>query len=170
VIFTGILSLLSAVLVASASQSAVIDLFEHIEFFFTRLGTYVELPPTVEMSGIIVKVMVDVLLILALVTREIKQGKIKRFLTKLIGRSDIKDALQRFDNLTQGESRMAVAQGLKATHGVGNDVRNVGDGVNVAINKVDAVLDGGENMTVELQQVARVVSDLAKDASDEKRN
>ncbi|KAF8496246.1 hypothetical protein F5888DRAFT_418419 [Russula emetica] len=170
VIITGISSLLSAVLAASASQSVVIDLFERIEIFFTRLGIYVELPPTVEMTDIIVKVMVDVLLILALVTREIKQGKIKRLLKKLIGRSDIKDALQRFDNLTQGESRMAVAQGLKATHGVGNDVRNVGDGVNVAINKVDAVLDGGENMTVELQQVARVVSDLAKDASDEKRN
>ena len=28
---------------------------------------------------------------------------------------------------------------------------------------------GGENMRVELQQVARGVSDLAKDASDEKR-
>jgi hypothetical protein len=56
----------------SASRSAVIDLFEHIENFFIRLGTYVELPPTVEMTDIIVKVMVDVLHILALVTREIK--------------------------------------------------------------------------------------------------
>ena len=55
---------------------------------------------------------------------------------KLIGRSDIKDALQRFDKLTQEESRMAVAQGLRATDGVRNDVRGVGD-------KVDAVLDGG---------------------------
>ena len=58
----------------------------------------------------------------------------------------MKDALQRFDTLTQEESRMAVAQGLKATHGVGNDVRDVGDGVKVAINKVEAVtaavLDG----------------------------
>ena len=47
-----------------------------------------------------------------------------------------------FDKLTQEESRMAVAQGLKATDGVRNDVRDVADGVNVAINKVDAVLDG----------------------------
>ena len=45
-----------------------------------RLGTYVELPPTVEMTDIIVKVMVDVLHILALVTREIKQGKISGFI------------------------------------------------------------------------------------------
>jgi hypothetical protein len=59
-------------------------------------------------------------------------------LKKLIGRSDIKDALQRFDQLTQEESRMAVAQGLKATHGVGNDVRDIGGGVKVVIDKVDA--------------------------------
>jgi hypothetical protein len=58
----------------------------------------------------------------------------------------MKDALQRFDALTQEEGRMAIAQGLKATHSVGNDVRDVGDGVKVAINKVNivtaAVLDG----------------------------
>jgi predicted metal-dependent TIM-barrel fold hydrolase len=61
---------------------------------------------------------------------------------KLIGRSDIEDALRRFEKLTQEESRMAVAQGLKATHGVGNDVRDVGDGVKVVIDKVDTALDG----------------------------
>jgi hypothetical protein len=44
-----------------------------------RLGTYIELPPTAEMTDIIVKVMVEVLLILALVTKEIKQGKISKF-------------------------------------------------------------------------------------------
>ena len=60
-------------------QSEIIDLFERIENFFTRLGIYIELPPTVEMTDIIVKVMVDVLLIIALVTREIKQGKSSGF-------------------------------------------------------------------------------------------
>ena len=56
----------------------MVDLFERIENFFIRLGTYIELPKTVEMTDIIVKVMVDVLLILALVTKEIKQKKIKQ--------------------------------------------------------------------------------------------
>ncbi|KAF8463769.1 hypothetical protein DFH94DRAFT_686689 [Russula ochroleuca] len=76
VIFTGIASLLSAVLAVGASQAALVDLFERIENFFIRLGIYIDIPPTAEMTDIIVKVMVDVLLILALVTREIKQGKI----------------------------------------------------------------------------------------------
>jgi hypothetical protein len=69
-----------AVLAVDANKSALVDLFEHIENFFTRLGIYIDIPPTAEMTDIIVKVMVDVLLILALVTREIKQGKISRFI------------------------------------------------------------------------------------------
>ena len=69
-----------AVLAVSASQSALVDLFERIENFFMRLGTYIELPPTAEMTDIIVKVMVEVLLILALVTREVKQAKISEFI------------------------------------------------------------------------------------------
>ena len=168
------------------------------------------------MTDIIVKVMVDVLLILALVTKEIKQGKIskfipmicyplstyralERFAKKLAGRSDIEDALRRLDKLAHEEGRMATAQGLRtaaqglsATHGVDERVlslgNDLGDGVNVAINKMDALLDGahlvffglmaplsdlslgGEDMREELQKVARGVGDLVKDATDDKRS
>jgi len=60
----------------SNSQGALVDIFERIENVFRRLETYVGLPPTTEIMDIIVKVMVEVLLILALVTKEIKQGKL----------------------------------------------------------------------------------------------
>ena len=67
---------LQAVQGVSASQGALVDIFERIENVFKRLNTYVGLPPTTELMDIIVKVMVEVLLILALVTKEIKRGKI----------------------------------------------------------------------------------------------
>lgn len=51
------------------------DIFERIENVFRRLETYVELPPTMEMTDVIVNVMVQVLLVLALATKEFKQGK-----------------------------------------------------------------------------------------------
>ena len=109
------------------------DIFERIENVFRRLETYVQLPPTTEMMSIIVKVMTEVLLVLALVTKEIKQGKlsefvpvdrlplsahcsIEKFLKKVAGRSDVEDALRRLDKLTQEEHRMTSAQGLKAMH------------------------------------------------------
>jgi hypothetical protein len=117
----------------SASQGALMDIFERIENVFRRLETYVELPPTTEMRDIIVKVTTEVLLILALVTKEIRQGKlsefvpvdrlplsahcsIERFFKKAAGRSDIEDALRRLEKLTQEEHRMTSVQGLKATH------------------------------------------------------
>ncbi|KAI0280166.1 hypothetical protein BC826DRAFT_1191650, partial [Russula brevipes] len=79
-IFGGISSLLSAVQTARAIQDAMIVLFERIEGFFRRLETYIGLPRTTEMMKMIVTVMTEVLIILSLATREIKQGKIKRFM------------------------------------------------------------------------------------------
>ena len=67
---------LQAVQGVSTSQGALVDIFERIENVFKRLETYVGLPPTTELMDIIVKVMVEVLLILALVTKEIKRGKL----------------------------------------------------------------------------------------------
>ena len=99
-----------------------------------------------EMTDTIVNVMAEVLRILALVTKEIKQGLIsklilhdratlstyyssEKFFKKLIGKSDIEDALQRLDNLMQEEHRMATAQDLGATHHVIERVMNVDDNV-----------------------------------------
>lgn len=42
-----------------------------------------------------------------------------------MGRTDIEDALQRLDKLTQEEARMATAEGLKLTHGIDNKVEGV---------------------------------------------
>ena len=48
---------------------------------------------------------------------------------KLVGRTDIEDALVRLDRLTQDEVRMAAAQGLKATHDVDDKIDLIIDGV-----------------------------------------
>ena len=46
-----------------------------MEYFFKRLEVYVEVRPTAAMTDIIVKIMVEVLGILGIVTKEIKQGR-----------------------------------------------------------------------------------------------
>ena len=58
-----------------ASEEALADLFERIENFFKRLECYTEVPPTNAMTDIIVKIMVEVLNIFAIVTKEMKQGR-----------------------------------------------------------------------------------------------
>jgi hypothetical protein len=46
-----------------------------MEFFFKRLETYIKVRPTAAMIDIIVKIMVEVISILGIVTKEIRQGR-----------------------------------------------------------------------------------------------
>ena len=52
---------------------------------------------------------------------------------KLIGRTEMEDALRRLDKLTQEEAWMGIAQNLKATHAVDKRVRAVDDKVTEVI-------------------------------------
>ncbi|KAH9019311.1 hypothetical protein EDB83DRAFT_2556005 [Lactarius deliciosus] len=99
-----------------ASHDALVDIFERIENFFRRLETYTEVPTTDAMRDIIVKIMVEVLGIFGIVTKEMKQGRAKKYLKKLVGRRDIEDALGRLDRLTQQEAQMAIVEVLKVAH------------------------------------------------------
>ena len=57
-----------------ASQDTLVDIFERIESFFQRLEVYTEVPPNTEMTDTIIKIMVEVLSILGIAMKEIKQG------------------------------------------------------------------------------------------------
>jgi hypothetical protein len=54
---------------------------------------------------------------------------LEKYLKKLIGRTDLDDALKRLDKLTHEEAWMGIAQNLRATHIVSENVRRVGDDV-----------------------------------------
>jgi hypothetical protein len=58
----------------------LLDLFERIEHFFKRLETYTEMRPTGAMTDIIVKIMVEVLGILAIATKEVKQSRASKLI------------------------------------------------------------------------------------------
>ena len=47
--------------------------------FFRRLETYTQVPPTTEMMDMIVQIMVEVLSILEIATKEIKQGRMSEY-------------------------------------------------------------------------------------------
>jgi hypothetical protein len=53
----------------------LIDIFVRMENFFQRLHSYTEVPPTPPMLDIIVKIMVEVLSILAVATTDVKRGR-----------------------------------------------------------------------------------------------
>ena len=64
---------------------------------------------------------------------------LETFLKRLVGKTNIEDALQRLDRLTHEEARMAISEGLKAAHGIDNKVEDVGDKVKGVDNKIQGV-------------------------------
>jgi len=139
------------------SRDTLTDLFERIETLFKRLENYTEVPLTYAMTDTIVKIMVEVLGILAIATKEIKQGSAsepilfyrlwlthwpldtEKYLKKLIGRTDIEDALKRLDKLTHDEVLMATAatfQVLRLAHTVDDKVTSIDGKVTKIINGV----------------------------------
>ena len=130
---------------ASSSYDALEDLFECVQNFLQRLQVYTDIPPTDAMTHILVKIMVELLSVLALATKQIKQGRFskntvsytshvveraaEKFAKKLLGESEIESVLQRLDRLTQEEARMTVAQTLEVVHGLMSNIRIVMDGM-----------------------------------------
>ena len=96
------------------------------------------------MSDIMVKIMIEVLSVLALATKQIHQGRFskshnaipypviecgkEKFTKKLLGESDVEAVLQRLDRLTQEEARLTVAHTLEVVHGLFSNLRVVMDG------------------------------------------
>jgi hypothetical protein len=52
------------------------DLLESVEHFLNRLDIYTKIPPTVSMTEMILKILVELLSILALATKQLQQGKL----------------------------------------------------------------------------------------------
>ena len=62
----------------SSSYDALVDLFECIGNFLKRLRIYGDIPITPSMTDIIVNIMVELLSVFALATKQIKQGRFSK--------------------------------------------------------------------------------------------
>ncbi len=134
----------------STSYDALVDLFECVENFLNRLRIYTEIPFSPSMSGIITKIMVEVLSVLALATKQIKQGRLskwfciifiylvrdlrlEKFAKKLLGESEIEDVLHRLDRLTLDEARMTGTETLQIVHGLVSNMKLVMGGTRLLL-------------------------------------
>lgn len=62
----------------TSSYDAVLDLFECLGNFLKRLEIYTTIPPIPAMTDIIVKIMMELLSVLALATKQIEQGRFSK--------------------------------------------------------------------------------------------
>ena len=59
----------------TSSYDALLDLFDSLGNFLKRLEVYTTIPPTPMMMDLIVKIIVELLSVLASATKQIKQGR-----------------------------------------------------------------------------------------------
>jgi hypothetical protein len=62
----------------TSSYDALFDLFECLGNFLKRLEIYTMIPPTPIMTDIVVTIMVELLSVLALATKQIRQGRFSK--------------------------------------------------------------------------------------------
>ena len=60
------------------SYDALVDIFECIENFARRLKIYTDVQPTPAMTEVIVKIMVELLAVLGLATKQLNQGRLSK--------------------------------------------------------------------------------------------
>jgi len=63
-----------------ASYNVLVDVFEIIENFLRRVMIYTEIPSTPAMTEMLVKIMAELLGVLALATKQIHQGRFSKFI------------------------------------------------------------------------------------------
>ncbi len=121
------------------------------------------------------KIMIEVLGIFAIVTKEMKQGRAsestpddafpfadkisEKYLKKLFGRTDIEDALSRLDKLTQEEARMAIMQVLKVAHHVDDGVKTIGNNVKDVNDKINVAIEGALNTLATRKHHRKLICD-----------
>jgi archaellum component FlaC len=93
----------------------------------------------------------------------------EKYLKKLIGRTDIEDALKRLDRLTQEEARMAAAQVLRVANTVDDRVQGVADNIVSVDNRVAGVDDrvaGVDDRVAGIDDRVAGIDDRMKDVHD----
>ena len=163
-----------------ASQDTLIDLFDRMESFFKRLEKYIQFRPTPAMTDIIVKIMVEIISILGIVTKEIRQGRTsmlflidvtpkvdlltEKYFKKLAGRNDVEDAFQRLDKLTPEEALMAAAETMTITRDIDDTVKEVDKRLEGVDGRVSSVMKGVMETGVVIQQASNQVNDLKRES------
>jgi len=123
----------------AASHDTLMHLFERIHFFLQRLNIYTGIPLTHEFTVLLGKIMAQSLSILALSTKAMTDGRTgqltysifhvladhgpEKILKRLVGRSEVENALLRLDLLTKEEGLMTAAKNLGVTYRVDDNIQ-----------------------------------------------
>jgi len=155
-IYAGFAILLATVKDVSALDQLV-DLLELIESFLRHLDICSKVPHTAAMTETLVKTLVELLSILGLATKLVKQRQTGTFVKKIFEGNYDQMVLERLDRLTLDEGRITASQILEVVYGLVQNMRVVMyDGK----SSIDGILDALQIMH------HQIVSDVNKSKRD----
>ena len=164
-----------------ASYEALVHLFERIHLFLQRLNRYTGISLTPEMTLLLGKILAQVLCVLALSTKEMKErrfsGSIRsifssmadheteKFMKRIAGRTDVEDAVERLDMLTKEENLMTAARNLEVTHQVNVNLmatQELTHRVDDKVTTIEEVIHDVDGNVKETKELSRNVRDDVK--------
>ncbi|KAI0258935.1 hypothetical protein BC834DRAFT_847075 [Gloeopeniophorella convolvens] len=151
IVCAGVGLLLRASKGVSESYDSLVDLFDTMCRFLERVKVYTLMEQTPPMTEIIVKMMIGLLDILGLATKEIKQGRLKT-----VGIEENEDVVKRLDRLTLEESRMSTTHILLIVHTLLEDLKGV--------------MSDAESSTSTLEDALAAIQQIVSDMNEIKRS
>jgi methyl-accepting chemotaxis protein len=164
-----------------ASYQVLINIFERIQLFLQRLKNYTAVQLTPDLTVFLGKLMAEILRILALSTKVMKERQIsefirplhttladhdtEKFMKRLVGRTDVDDALQRLNLLTLEENLMTTAASFQAIHEVRETVTEIREVVQDVSKNTSATRETALHINRNVLDIRGVAYDTAKGVS-----
>ena len=165
-----------------ASYETLINLFERTQFFLQRLNQYVAAPLTPEMTELLAKILAQVLSVLALSTKEIKERRIsmficfryspladdnaEKFMKRLIGKTEVEDGFQQLDMLTKEENLMAAACTLRVASDIRHDARAIQEDTRDIKDDTQDIKDDTRDIKDDTRSIKEDTRDIKGDTRD----
>ncbi len=165
-----------------ASYEVLVNLFERIHLFLQRLNRYASIPLTPEMTELLAKIMAQILSILALSTRTMKERRISRcicliyilsadysvekFMRKLTGKTETENAIQKLDVLTKEENLATAARNLEVTHRVDDKVTIIEEVLQEVVRDVGGDVKTTKELTHDIHADVNVIKESTQNVDD----
>jgi hypothetical protein len=144
--------------------------------YFMRLEKYIAVRPTAAMTEVIIQVMVEVISILGIATKEIKERRTsmpflviylpkltfhaEKFVKRLFGMNRLGDAVQQLENVKAEEALMAGAETLAIAHRIDENVEGITEALQGVRVMVAGMNDKLEIANADIQGVGHEVHSI----------
>ena len=165
-----------------ASYKVLVNLLERTQYFLQRLDDYITASLTPAMTELLAKILAQVLFVLALSTKEMKEWGIsmlicsryyyladnstEKVLKRLIGKKEVEDSFQQLDLLTKEEKLMAAARILGVVSDTRHDVKAIQEDTRDIKDDAREIKEDTRDIKDDTQDIKDDTQDIKDDTRD----